>query len=58
MIVYLYEGNTDPADELAVYAISSKHGMRGIMVAVRGRDDDGTTSEILLKLKKTHTINT
>ena len=49
--VYRYEGNTDPADEAAVYAIESKDGVKGILVAGYGSSSDELPAEMAEKLK-------
>lgn len=38
--VYRYEGNTDPSDEAAVYAIESTSGIKGILVTGYGASAD------------------
>jgi hypothetical protein len=48
--VYRYEGNTDPADEAAVYAIQSSTGLKGILVTGYGASADMASAEILEKL--------
>jgi hypothetical protein len=48
--VYRYEGNSDPADEAAVYAIKSSNGLKGILVTGYGMSTDGSSAEILEKL--------
>ena len=48
--VYRYEGNTDPADEAAVYAIKSSNGLKGILVTGYGASADTSSAEILEKL--------
>ena len=50
MDVYRYEGNTDPADEAAVYAIQSSSGLKGILVTGYGASADIASQEILGKL--------
>jgi hypothetical protein len=50
--VYRYEGNSDPADESAVYAIESKTGLKGILVTQYGIDLDNNSTEILKKLHR------
>lgn len=50
--VYRYEGNTDPADEAAVYAIESNTGLKGILVTGYGMYSDTVSSKILEKLRK------
>ncbi len=49
--IYRYEGNTDPADEATVYAIESKSGVKGILVAGYGISADNMSTEILRKLR-------
>ncbi|SHN45791.1 hypothetical protein [Chitinophaga sp. CF418] len=49
--VYRYEGNTDPSDEAAVYAIESTNGIKGILVTGYGAASDTFTREMLEKLK-------
>lgn len=48
--VYRYEGDSDPGDEAAVYAIESLNGLKGILVTGYGASSDSTSSEILKKL--------
>jgi len=48
--VYRYEGNTDPADEAAVYAIKSSNGLKGILVTGYGASVDAASTEMLEKL--------
>ena len=47
MDVYRYEGESDPADEAAVYAIVSSSGVKGILVTGYGLNSDGASSETL-----------
>ncbi|HET6227733.1 MAG TPA: hypothetical protein VFF27_15730 [Bacteroidia bacterium] len=49
--VYRYEGDTDPADEASVYAIESKNGLKGILVAGYGPSADSMSTAMLDKLK-------
>jgi hypothetical protein len=49
--VYRYEGNTDPSDEAAVYAIASTDGVKGVLVTGYGASSDTFTTEMLQKLK-------
>lgn len=49
--VYRYEGNTDPSDEAAVYAIESTNGIKGVLVTGYGASSDAFSSEMLEKLK-------
>jgi hypothetical protein len=49
--VYRYEGNTDPADEAAVYAIESANGIKGILVTGYGSSSDAFSNQMLEKLK-------
>lgn len=49
--VYRFEGETDPGDEMIVYAISSKEGeLKGIVVNAYGIYADQATSAIVKKL--------
>ncbi len=48
--VYRYEGNSDPADEAAVYAIESKSGVKGVLVTGYGASDEDISPDILKKL--------
>ena len=50
--VYRYEGNSDPADEAAVYAIHSSNGLKGILVTGYGASADTASVELLEKLSK------
>ena len=49
--VYRYEGNSDPADEAAVYAIESKSGVKGVLVTGYGVSLDKISTSILKKLR-------
>jgi len=50
--VYRFEGNSDPADEATVYAISSpKYGIKGVLVNGAGIYTDSLTDEMLKSLK-------
>jgi hypothetical protein len=50
--VYRFEGDSDPADEATVYAISSpKYGIKGVLVNGGGIYSDEITDEILNTLK-------
>jgi len=48
--VYRYEGDSDPGDEAAVYAIRSSMGLKGILVTGYGASADIASEEILEKL--------
>jgi hypothetical protein len=50
--IYRYEGNSDPADEAAVYALESKTGKKGILVTGYGMSADTVSPELLAKLHK------
>jgi len=50
--VYRYEGNTDPADEAAVYAIESSSGIKGTLVTSYGVYADALSEKILRKLSR------
>jgi hypothetical protein len=48
--VYRYEGNSDPADEAAVYGIESLDGVKGVLVTGYGTSTDALSKLILSKL--------
>jgi hypothetical protein len=52
MDIYRYEGNSDPADEAAVYAIQSSNGLKGILVTGYGASAEDVPTDILEKLGK------
>ena len=50
--VHRFEGETDPADETIVYAISSLHDdSRGILVNAYGMYSESWSNEMIAKLK-------
>jgi hypothetical protein len=50
--VYRFEGETDPADETIVYAISALHeNLKGILVNGYGMYSDSGSNELIEKLK-------
>lgn len=49
--VYRYEGNSDPSDEAAVYAIESTSGLKGILVTSYGAYADAPSTAMLKKLQ-------
>jgi len=50
--IYRFEGDTDPADETIVYAISSLHDdTKGILVNAYGMYSDSLSNEMVAKLK-------
>jgi hypothetical protein len=52
--VYRFEGNTDPADEAAVYAIESNKGQKGVLVTGYGISAEGMSAEMVKKLSVRH----
>ena len=52
--VYRYEGNSDPADEAAVYAIQSRTGLKGILVTAYGTYASSKSEALLKKLGNKH----
>lgn len=48
--VYRYEGDSDPGDEAAVYALKSSSGVKGVLVTGYGISTDVRSVEILKKL--------
>jgi hypothetical protein len=49
---YRYEGNTDPEDESAVYALKSNSGEKGFLVVGYGFSADADTSELVQQIRK------
>jgi hypothetical protein len=49
--VHRFEGQTDPADEAAVYAIESTGGMKGVLVSGYGISAEGMSAEMAKKLR-------
>jgi len=52
--VYRFEGDSDPADEAAVYAIESKKGQKGVLVTGFGISAEGVGEEMIEKLSIRH----
>lgn len=48
--VYRFEGESDPADEAAVYAIESRSGQKGLLVTGFGISAEGLGEEMVEKL--------
>lgn len=49
---YRFEGDTDPGDQMIVYAISSKkNNLKGLVVNAYGIYADNSTSKIIKKLE-------
>jgi hypothetical protein len=48
--VYRFEGNSDPADEAAVYGIASADGQKGLLVTGFGISAEGIGPEMVEKL--------
>ncbi|GAA4450572.1 phosphoribosylpyrophosphate synthetase [Rurimicrobium arvi] len=52
---YRFEGNTDPGDEMIVYAISSTHyDIHGVLVNAFGAYADSKSDEMIRKLSVHH----
>lgn len=50
---YRFEGDTDPGDEMIIFAISSvKSSIKGIVINAYGMYSDSATSKIVERLKK------
>jgi hypothetical protein len=53
--VHRFEGDTDPGDEMVVYAISaSTHGLKGVLVNAFGVYSDQLSDELMAKLVQSH----
>lgn len=54
--VYRFEGDSDPGDEMIVFAISSEiHDLKGIVINAYGMYSDPATSKIVARLKRSTT---
>ena len=53
--VYRFEGETDPGDEMVVYAISSEsRGVKGVLVNAFGVYSDQVSDDLMAKMKQAH----
>ena len=52
--VYRFEGASDPDDSEVVYAIESKTGLKGVLIAAYGAYSDHISTEMLAKLSVRH----
>ncbi|KIA90640.1 hypothetical protein [Kaistella jeonii] len=51
--IYRFEGDSDPGDEMIVYAISSEmHGLKGIVINAFGLYSDPAVYKIVERLKR------
>jgi hypothetical protein len=50
LVVYRYEGNSDPGDEATVYGLETNDGQKGILVMADGIYADVSSTLILKKL--------
>ena len=48
--VHRFEGMTNPSDQAILYAIESKHGLRGLLVNAYGPDADPISQQLIAKL--------
>lgn len=48
---YRFEGDSDPADQAAVYAVEGKSGEKGLLVTGYGISAEGMSAAILKKLQ-------
>jgi len=46
---YRFEGPSDPGDEMTLYAISCKNGMKGVFVAAQGTYSEEASPELMAK---------
>lgn len=49
-LVYRYEGATNPGDESSTYGISTKSGVRGVLIVTDGIYANNASSRLLQKL--------
>ncbi|MBS1682861.1 MAG: phosphoribosylpyrophosphate synthetase [Bacteroidetes bacterium] len=45
--VYRFEGATDPADSAVIYAINSKHGVKGVLLDAYGTYANSLSGEMI-----------
>jgi hypothetical protein len=50
VLIYRYEGNTDPGDEAVVYGIQSTSGEKGVYVAGFSANSDDEVAQILIQI--------
>ena len=50
VVVYRYEGQSDPADEASVYGLKTKEGTKGILVTGEGIYSEMESAAIMTKL--------
>ena len=48
--VYRFEGETDPGDELVLYAIESKEGLKGVLMNAYGPYSNPVSDKLIAKL--------
>ncbi|WP_018622484.1 hypothetical protein [Spirosoma luteum] len=47
---YRFEGESDPGDEMTLYAITASNGMKGVFVAAQGTYANEVSPELMAKL--------
>ncbi len=47
---YRFEGESDPGDEMTLYAITASNGMKGVFVAAQGTYANEASPELMAKL--------
>jgi hypothetical protein len=52
--VYRFEGDTDPGDEMVLYAIESKEGLKGTLMNAYGAYSNTISNELIAKLTVQH----
>jgi hypothetical protein len=52
--VYRFEGNTDPGDEMVLYAIESNNGLKGMLVNAYGAYSSPLPDSLVAKLTVMH----
>ena len=52
--VYRFEGDTDPGDEMVLYAIESKDGLKGTLMNAYGVYSNTISNELIGKLTVQH----
>ncbi len=52
-----FEGTSDPGDEMTLYAISCKNGMKGLFVAAQGTYSNEASPELMAKFNVSDRAN-
>ncbi|MBL7933497.1 MAG: hypothetical protein JNL60_16445, partial [Bacteroidia bacterium] len=51
---YRFEGDSDPADNAIVYAVTTEDGIKGILIDSYGATDDPNTARFVSEVEEIH----